>query len=167
MEQKATETAPGVHRVTPHLVCNGAADAIDFYKDAFGATEMMRLPAPNGKLMHACVCINGSSVMLVDENPMDAGEDEACRVLGPRTLKGTPVTIHLIVDDVDAFVGRAVAAGAALIMPVADMFWGDRYGKVKDPFGYTWGLATRVKEMTKEEVAEAGREWMAKMAGES
>jgi PhnB protein len=125
----------GMHAVTPHLVCAGAADAIDFYKRAFGADEMMRLPGPDGKLMHGCVSINGSSVMLVDENP-------GCGMNSPKSLGGTAVTIHLIVDDADAAAARAVKAGAIVIMPVADQFWGDRYGVIEDPFGHRWSIAT-------------------------
>ena len=105
----------GMHALSPHLVCAGAAAAIDFYRQAFGAVELIRLPGPDGKLMHACVSINGSSVMLVDEYPEHGG-------LSPQALGGTPVTIHLIVDDVDAVVARAVAAGATVVMPVEDMF---------------------------------------------
>ncbi len=155
MAQKAKTAAEraathGVHAVTPHLVCAGAAEAIQFYKQAFGAAEMMRLPGPDGKLMHGCVSINGSSVMLVDEFP-EMGSTS------PRTLNGTPVTIHLIVDDVDAFVERAVAAGAQVVMPVADQFWGDRYGLIEDPFGHRWSVATPKREMTMDEIREAAR----------
>lgn len=131
--------AMGLHRVTPHLVCAGAAKAIEFYKEAFGATELMRLPGPDGRLMHGCVNINGSSVMLVDEF-FEMGAK------APTTLKGTPVTRHLIVDDVDAFTAKAVAAGATVVMPVADQFWGDRYGVIADPFGHHWSIATPGKE---------------------
>src|SRR5690349_9073063 len=133
------ETIPnlpaGMHRLSPHLVCDGAADAIDFYVRAFGAEEMMRLPGENGRLMHAAVTINGSSVMLVDEN-VEYG------LIGPKTLGGSPVTIHLVVPDADATYERAVAAGATARMPVADMFWGDRYGVLEDPFGHVWSVAT-------------------------
>jgi PhnB protein len=147
---KAAEQAavPGVHAVTPHLVCAGAADAIEFYKKAFGATEMMRLPGPDGKLMHACVSINGSSVMLVDEYPEMGGTS-------PKTLKGTPVTIHLIVDDVDSFVEQAVEFGAEVVMPVEDQFWGDRYGLIEDPFGHRWSVATPKRQMTMDEIRKA------------
>jgi PhnB protein len=117
--------------VTPHLVCSGAADAISFYRKAFGAVETMRLPGKDGKLMHAAIQIGGASIMLVDEMP-------EWGALSPKSLKGTPVTIHLYVEDVDAFVERAVQAGATLKMPVADMFWGDRYGVIVDPFGHSW-----------------------------
>jgi PhnB protein len=153
---KAAEQAAahGVHAVTPHLVCAGAADAIEFYTRAFGATEMIRVPGPDGKLMHACVCINGSSVMLVDEYP-------AMGSVGPKVLKGTPVTIHLIVDDVDAVVARAVEAGAKVVMPVEDQFWGDRYGQIEDPFGHRWSVATPKREMTMDQIREAARTAMA------
>ena len=143
-----------MHTVTPHIVCAGAAQAIEFYKKAFGATEEARLPGPDGKLMHAMIRINGSAVMLVDENP-------EWGMLGPKSLKGTPVTIHLYVEDVDAFVKRAVDAGAKVTMPVADMFWGDRYGKIEDPFGHHWSVGTHVRDVSMEEAQQA----MRKMAG--
>jgi uncharacterized glyoxalase superfamily protein PhnB len=149
---KAAERAAahGVHAVTPHLVCAGAAEAIEFYQKAFGATEMIRIPGPDGKLIHACVSINGSSVMLVDEFPEMGGTS-------PKRLKGTPVTIHLIVDDVDRFVDRAVTAGAKIVMPVEDQFWGDRYGVIEDPFGHHWSVATPKRDMTMEEIRSAAR----------
>jgi PhnB protein len=145
---KAKPIPDGMHTVTPHLVCAGAADAIAFYKKAFNAVEMVRMPGPDGKLMHAAVRIGDSSVMLVDENP-EYG------MLGPKALKGTPVTIHLFVADVDAFVARAVAAGAKVTMPVADMFWGDRYGRLEDPFGHHWSIATHIRDMSPEEMQKA------------
>ncbi|HEY8122122.1 MAG TPA: VOC family protein [Myxococcota bacterium] len=140
----------GMHALSPHLVCAGAADAIDFYRRAFGAVELMRLAGPNGKLMHASVAINGSSVMLVDEAPEHGA-------LGPRALKGTPVTIHLMVEDADAAVARAERAGARVIVPVADMFWGDRYGVIEDPFGHRWSIATPGAGMSESELTEAAR----------
>jgi PhnB protein len=140
----------GMPAVTPHLICAGAAEAIEFYKQAFGAVEMVRLPGKDGKLMHACVSINGSPVMLADEFP-EWGS------LSPKTLNGTPVTIHLVVEDADAAAARAVAAGATVKMPVQDMFWGDRYGVVEDPFGHLWSLATPQREtpMTEDELRQA------------
>jgi uncharacterized glyoxalase superfamily protein PhnB len=143
-----------MHTVTPHIVCAGAAQAIEFYQKAFGATEEARLPGPDGKLMHAMIRINGSAVMLVDENP-------EWGMLGPKSLKGTPVTIHLYVEDADAFVARAEQAGAKVTMPVADMFWGDRYGKIEDPFGHHWSVGTHVRDVSMEEAQQA----MRKMAG--
>src|SRR5690606_27166784 len=113
----------GMHALTPHIVCAGAAQAIDFYRKAFGAVELGRLEGPGGKLMHAAVRIGDSVLMLMDEFP-------EWGTLGPKALDGTPVTLHLYVKDVDAEMERAVAAGATLTMPVADMFWGDRYGQV-------------------------------------
>jgi PhnB protein len=134
--------------ITPHLVCAGAADAIEFYKKAFGATEMMRAPAKDGKLMHAAVQTNGAMVMLVDEMPQWGA-------LSPKSLNGTPVTMHLYVKDVDAFMAHAVEAGATVKMPAADMFWGDRYGVLTDPFGHSWSIATPQREVSAEELQEA------------
>ena len=147
--QSNTKPIPeGMHSVTPHLVCAGAADAIDFYKKAFGAAEEARLPGPQGKIMHAMIRIGDSAVMLVDEMP-------EWGALGPKALKGSPVTIHLYVEDVDGFVARAVKAGAKVTMPVADMFWGDRYGQIEDPFGHHWSVATHVRDVSMEEAQQA------------
>jgi uncharacterized glyoxalase superfamily protein PhnB len=128
--------------LSPHLVCDGAAEAIAFYKVAFGAEEMMRLPGPGGKLVHASLSLNGASVMLVDEMVMPGDAEGRLANTSPRTLGGTPVTIHLMVEDADAAVARAVAAGAKVIVPVQLMFWGDRYGLIEDPFGHRWSIAT-------------------------
>ena len=138
----------GMHSVTPHLVCAGAAKAIEFYKKAFGAEEGGRLPGPDGRLMHAMIRIGDSAVMLVDEMP-------EWGALGPKALKGTPVTIHLYVEDADAFVARAAQAGAKVTMPVAEQFWGDRYGKIEDPFGHHWSVGTHVRDVTPEEMKKA------------
>jgi uncharacterized glyoxalase superfamily protein PhnB len=148
---KVKPVPEGMHRVTPHLICAGAAKAIEFYKKAFGAVEEARLPGPDGRLMHAVIRIHGDAVMLVDEMP-------EWGALSPKSLKGSPVTLHLYVEDVDAFVKRAVDAGAKLTMPVADMFWGDRYGKVEDPFGHHWSVATRQREVSLEEAQQAMRQ---------
>lgn len=126
----------------------GAAAAIEFFKKAFGATEAARLPGPNGKLMHAQIRIGGSAVMLVDENPQWV-------MVGPKALKGPPVTIHLYVADADAFVARAVAAGAMIVMPLSDAFWGDRYGVIEDPYGHRWSVATHQRDVQPDEWAEA------------
>lgn len=134
-----------MHPVTPHLICGGAAAAIQFYKKAFNAVEEGRLPAPDGRLMHAMIRINGSAIMLVDEMP-------EWGALGPKKLKGSPVTIHLYVQDVDAVVAQAVAAGAKITMPVDNMFWGDRYGKLEDPFGHQWSIATHQRDVTPAEL---------------
>ena len=138
----------GMHTVTPHLICAGAGAAIEFYKKAFNAVEMVRLPGPQGRLMHACIRIGDSQVMLVDEMP-------EWGAFSPKSLKGSPVTIHLQVEDVDAVVARAVGAGAKITMPVDDMFWGDRYGKLEDPFGHHWSVATHVRDVSREEMQKA------------
>ncbi|KWE87662.1 VOC family protein [Burkholderia ubonensis] len=138
----------GMRTLTPHLICAGAADAIEFYRQAFNAVERVRLPAPNGKLMHACLTIGDSTLMLVDEMPEHGA-------LGPKALKGTPVCLHLFVPDVDAAIAQAVAAGAKVTMPAADMFWGDRYGQVEDPFGHRWSLATHQRDLTPEQIHDA------------
>ena len=153
----AKQVSNSIQSLSPHLVCAGAADAIKFYEQAFGAKEMIRLPGPDGKLMHACISINGSSVMLVDENRQYG-------MLSPKALGGTPVTMHLIVEDADAAAAKAVAAGAKVIMPVADMFWGDRYGVVEDPFGHRWSLATPKRQMSEAEIREAARKAMGENA---
>jgi len=148
---KAKAVPEGMHAVTPHLVCAGAAKAIEFYKKAFGATEQGRLPGPDGRIMHAAIHIGDSTVMLADEMP-EWGS------LGPKALRGSPVTIHLYVEDVDAFVERAAKAGAKVTMPVAEQFWGDRYGKIEDPFGHHWSVGTHVRDVTAEEMQKAMRE---------
>jgi uncharacterized glyoxalase superfamily protein PhnB len=144
-----------MHTVTPHLICAGAADAIEFYKKAFNAVEEVRLPGPQGRLMHAMIRIEGSAVMLVDEMP-------EWGALSPKSLKGSPVTIHLYVENVDASVQRAVGAGAKITMPPADMFWGDRYAKVEDPFGHHWSVATHVRDVSPQEMQQAMQKMAAK-----
>ncbi len=145
---KAKPIPDGYHTLTPHLICRDAARAIDFYKLAFGAEEVMRMPGPGGAVMHAELKIGDSHVMLAEENPQ-----WDCK--SPLALGGTPVSLHLYVQDVDKSFDRAVKAGAKVKMPVSDMFWGDRYGQVVDPSGHTWSLATHVKDMTPAEMATA------------
>lgn len=140
-----------MNTVTPHLVCKGAAQAIEFYKKAFGAQERGRLSTPDGKnVLHASLGIGDSAIMLSDEFP-DWGS------VGPETLKGTPVVIHLYVEDVDSVFDRAVRAGASVKMPLEDMFWGDRYGQLRDPFGHIWSLATHVRDVSYEEMEQAAK----------
>jgi PhnB protein len=149
MTDPAVKAIPdGMTHLIPHLICAGAADAIEFYKKAFGAVEKSRLAGPDGKLMHAAVQIGDSIVMLNDEFP-DWG------ALSPKARGGTAVTIHRYVEDVDAAVAQAVAAGATLKMPVADMFWGDRYGVLVDPFGHSWSLGTHQRDVKPEDLAKA------------
>src|SRR5450755_224693 len=148
----------GHHTIIPHLVVKGAAQAIDFYKRAFGAVEIGRLPMPDGKLlMHAQLKIGDSLLMLVDEFPQWGAKS-------PASLGGASVTIHLNVENVDAVFSQAVAAGAKPIMPPTDMFWGDRYGKVSDPFGHEWSIATHKEDVSPEEMKKRGDEMCAKMA---
>lgn len=142
---------PGMHTLTPHLVCAGAADAIEFYKKAFNAQELGRIPGPDGKLVHAILTIGDSPVMLVDEYP-EWGS------LGPNARGGSSVTLHLYVEDADAQFKQAVDAGCTVRMPLDDMFWGDRYGIVQDPFGHLWSIATHVRDASPEEIhAAAGK----------
>src|SRR5258708_3435631 len=129
----------GMSAVTPHLVIRGADEAIEFYKKAFGAVEEFRMPGPDGKLAHAQIRIGGSAIMLGEEAP-------SWGALGPKAIGGSPVNIHLYVENADATMARAEKAGAKVTMPVADMFWGDRYGKLEDPYGHRWSLATFVRQ---------------------
>ena len=138
----------GMHSLTPQIVCAGAAKAIDFYKQAFGAVELFRMPTPVGKIGHAQIKIGNSVMMLTDESP-------ECNSIGPKTLKGTPVSLYLYVENADAAFERAVAAGATVVMPLADMFWGDRWGFVEDPFGHRWHIASHVRDVEPEEMQRA------------
>lgn len=151
MTDKVKPIPDGFHTVTPHLVVKGASEAIDWYAKAYGAEEIERMPAPDGdRLMHAMIRIGDSFIMLMDEVPV-------CGLQGPKLLGGTSVTINLYVEDVDAVFEQAVAAGAEVAMPVADMFWGDRYGKLTDPFGHSWSIATHIRDVSPEEMAEAAK----------
>lgn len=150
-----TQQPPQMPALAPHIVCDGAADAIEFYKQAFGAEEMMRLAGPDGKLMHGAITIGGAMIMLVDEM-------KEMGALGPNSLGGTPVTLHLNVADADASIERATKAGASVVMPATDMFWGDRYGQVKDPWGHMWSIAHPLADgpKTEEELREAAKDAM-------
>ena len=143
-----TKIPQGMHTVTPHLICAGAAEAIEFYKQAFGAVELSRMLSPEGKVMHASIRIGDSVIMLNDETPQ-------WESYGPKHLKGSPVTIHLYVEDADGVFAQAVKAGAKATMPPEDMFWGDRYGRVEDPFGHQWSIGTHVRDVTPEEMQKA------------
>lgn len=145
---KPSAIPPGMHSVTPHLVCAGAANAIEFYKKAFNAQELAQLAGPDGKLMHGLIMIGDSKLMLVDEYP----EWDS---LGPNARHGTSVTLHLYVEEADASFKQAVDAGCTVRMPLADMFWGDRYGIVQDPFGHLWSIATHVRDVSPEEIRAA------------
>ena len=136
----------GYHSVTPYLICQGAAAAIDYYIQAFGAVELFRLPAPDGRIMHAEIKIGDSPVMLTDEMP-------EMRFFGPHTLKGTPVSLMIYVADVDAVFARALTAGVTVMRPIQDQFYGDRSGTLIDPFGHVWTIATHKEDLTPEEIA--------------
>jgi len=144
----------GYHSVTPTLTISGAADAIEFYKKAFDAKEVYRFPGPDGKsIMHAEIRIGDSPIMLCDEMPHMG-------VLSPKSTGGPSGSIYLYVNDSDSVFNKAVSAGAKPIMPMMDGFWGDRFGSLTDPFGHRWTIATKKKDMTKEEIEKAGREFM-------
>jgi PhnB protein len=135
----------GYHTATPYLIVKGAARAMDFYQQAFGATEVLRMDGPGGKIMHAEVKIGDSMIMLADEFPeMDA--------LSPQTVGGTPISLMLYLEDCDAVVARAVSAGAKLLRPVQNQFYGDRSGTIADPFGHKWTIATHLEDLTPEEI---------------
>ncbi len=143
-------------RVTPYLCIDGAADAITFYTQVFGAAERMRMAAPDGKIGHAELTIGNSVIMLSDEYPeMDAAS--------PQTIGGTPVTLHIYVEDVDATFERAVSAGAKALSPVANQFYGDRSGKFEDPFGHRWYVSSHIEDLSPEEMARRSQEAMESM----
>jgi PhnB protein len=141
----------GYHTVTPHLVVRGADKAIQFYQAAFGAEELVRMPTPDGKLMHAEIRIGDSVVMLADEFPEMGSKS-------PDTLGGTSNGLMIYSENVNQLWDRAVKAGAAVEMPLTDMFWGDRYGKLRDPFGQSWALAQHVRDVSPEEMAESAKQ---------
>ena len=148
----------GYHTVTAALTVKDAAKAIEFYRKAFGASEIMRIPGPDGRIMHAEIQVGDSRVMLADESP-------SMGCVAPVTAGQTTSSLYLYVPDVDAMFEQAVAAGAKVAMPVTDMFWGDRFGAVDDPSGHRWGLATHVEDPTPEQMAQRQKEFFASMAG--
>jgi len=145
----------GYPRVSPYLCVDGAAAAIDFYTKVFGAKERMRMPAPGGKIGHAEIKIGDSVIMLADESP----EQD---FLSPKARGGTSVLLHLYVPNVDNFVAKAIAAGAQLVRPVTDQFYGDRAGGIKDPFGHSWYVATHKEELSPAEIKKRAAEYMKK-----
>lgn len=158
MAGKADPIPKGYHTLTPYLTVKGAAKAIDFYGKAFGATEVCRMPLPDGKaIAHAEIMIGDSHVMLGDEFPQPGAP------VAPTTAKHTTVTVHMYVKDVDTAFKKAVSAGATAMMPPTDMFWGDRFAKVSDPFGHHWSIATHVKDLSPDEMAKAAKEAFASM----
>jgi PhnB protein len=154
----ATKPIPeGYHTLTPYLTFDDAAEAIDFYKSAFGANERMRMEAPGGKIGHAELEIGDSLLMLADAFP-------GSTTTPPSELGGTTAGVFMYVEDVDAVVKQAVDKGATVTMEVADQFWGDRFGSVKDPFGHSWSIATHVEDVPPEEMAERAKAAMAAMS---
>ena len=147
----------GYHSITPALTCRDAARAIEFYKAALGAQEIMRMPGPDGKVMHAELRIGDSVLFVADEYP---GMSVAPSASAPNTGS----YLFLYVENVDSVFNGAVSAGARVVMPVTDMFWGDRYGKITDPFGHQWGIATHVEDVTPEEMERRSAAWAAKAA---
>jgi uncharacterized glyoxalase superfamily protein PhnB len=145
MAKQVQAIPKGYHAVTPSLVVAGAARAIDFYKKAFGAEEIMRFPGPDGSLMHAEIRIGDSVIMMGDEMPEMGAR-------GPRLIGGTPVSFFIYTDKVDAAWKRALDAGAKEIMPLIDQFWGDRSGCLEDPFGHHWWLSQHVQDLTPEQI---------------
>lgn len=137
-----------MHTLTPHLICADAIAAMEYYKKAFNAVEEMKLLAPNGQLVHGSMRIGDSMLMLAEECP-EFGN------FAPKEANASSVYLHLMVPDVDASMKQAEAAGAKITMPATDMFWGDRYGQLIDPFGHRWSVATHIKDMTPEEIQEA------------
>jgi PhnB protein len=157
MAKNASPIPAGYHTITPYLTLDDCKRAIDFYKKAFGATEIMRMEAPGGKIGHAELKIGDSHIMMGDEMPMAGNKS-------PKTLGGTTSGVFLYVQDVDAAYKQAVDAGAKADQPPTDMFWGDRYGKLTDPFGHSWSMATHKEDVAPEEMQKRMQAEMAKMA---
>jgi PhnB protein len=153
-KKKVAPVPAGYHTATPYLVFRGAAEAIEFYKKAFSAKEKLRMPMPDGKVAHAEILIGNSHIMLMDEQP-ERGSS------APQTVGGTPVSVFLYVPNVDKVFAQAVAAGATVEMPLADMFWGDRFGTLSDPFGHKWALATHVEDLSPKEMGKRAAAAMA------
>jgi PhnB protein len=155
MADKVHPVPPGYHTVTPYLVVRNGGKALDYYKEAFGASGVNRMDGPDGRIMHAEFKIGDSIVMLSEE----MGPNRS-----PESLGGSPVSIFLYVEDVDSVFNQAVKAGAKADMPPQDMFWGDRFGKLTDPFGHKWALATHIEDVAPEQMGKRAQEAMAQMA---
>jgi PhnB protein len=156
MQSNVRPIPEGFHSITPAITCKNAAKAIDFYKEAFGATETSRMDGPGGMVMHAELRIGDSVIFVSDEFPgMSAAP-------APGAIPSS--SLHLYTEDCDAVFNRAIAAGAAATMPMANTFWGDRYGKLTDPFGHTWGIATHMEDVSPEETERRAAEWTAQNA---
>jgi uncharacterized glyoxalase superfamily protein PhnB len=156
MPEKPQPVPPGFHTLTPHLIVRDAARAIAFYEKAFGAQLLGKMLTPDGKVMHAAMKVGDSMLMLNDEFP-------EWGALSPVSSGGSGVTLHMYLENVDAAFQKAVSAGAEVKMPLMDQFWGDRYGIVADPFGHRWSLATHVREVSQEDMAQAQATAMSEM----
>jgi PhnB protein len=157
MAGKVNAIPPGYHSITPYLVVNEASRAIEFYKQAFGAKETVRMGGPGGKVGHAELKIGDSMLMLSDEMPGSGTRS-------PQSLGGSPVSIFMYVESVDSVFNQAVKAGAKADMPPQDMFWGDRFGKLTDPFGHSWAIATHIEDVAPQEMEKRAQAAMAQMA---
>jgi len=160
MSEPIQPIPPGHENLIPHLVCERCSEALEFYKKALGAEEIHRLPAPDGgRIMHAAIRIGSSFVFLADDFP------EYCdgKSQTPTALTGTPVTLHHYVENCDAAIKRAQDAGATVLMPARDMFWGDRYGVVIDPYGHKWSFGTHIKDLTPDQMQAAMKEAFARL----
>lgn len=157
MAGKVNAIPTGYHSLTPYLVLNDANRAIDFYKQAFGAKEQVRMAGPAGKIGHAELKIGDSMIMLSDEMPGSGNRS-------PQSLGGSPVSIFMYIENVDSVFDQAVKAGAKADMPPQDMFWGDRFGKLTDPFGHSWAVATHIEDVAPEEMKKRAQAAMAQMA---
>lgn len=158
MPAKVKAVPDGFNTVSVYLVVRNSKEALDFYSQAFGAETVYRMPGPDGKsTMHAEMRIGNSTVMLSDENPQ-------WDLKSPLTLGGTPASLHLYAEDADGLFNRALKAGCTVAMPIQDMFWGDRYGKVKDPYGHQWGIATHKEDVPPAELEKRAKEFFASMA---
>jgi PhnB protein len=152
---KVPHIPQGYNSITPYLIVKGAAQAIDYYKQVFGATEVFRMEQPDGRIGHAELKIGNSNIMLADENPSMGQGHSSAAMIG-----ASPVSLYLYLPDVDRVVERAVAAGAKILKPVQDQFYGDRSGFIQDPFGHLWAIATHVEDVSPEEVAERAKKVM-------
>lgn len=153
MTMKVKPVPEGYHSVTPYLSVDGAVEAIEFYKKAFGAKELFRMPMPGGKIGHAEIQIGDSRIMLADENPEMGGRS-------PKSLGGSPVGLMVYVEDVDRQFQQAIAAGARVTRPLKDQFYGDRSGNIEDPFGHKWTVATHIEDVAPEEMEKRMKEAM-------
>jgi PhnB protein len=157
MSKTSNPIPPGFHTVTPYLIVKDAHKAIEFYKNAFGAQELIVMPGPDGKVMHGEIKIGDSIIMISDEHP---NRD----VLGPKSRGGATSSLFVYFENVDAAFDKAVKAGCTIKMPLADQFWGDRYGNVVDPFGHTWAMATHIEDVSPEEMNKRAQAFAKQMA---